>query len=170
MHFWSASCYFIVARYLESPLNRYTLGLTAHTVVRSWLRGDPSRFKPFLGNRVAEIMDGLPSNHTWHHIPGSSNPANCASRGLYPVEPANRVMWWESLSWLRLSAQDWPPSLELVDCPRPDEEKPSPPETTLVAISELSLLTKYLATAVGNESWRGYCPLPQILASVQNSG
>ena len=46
----------------------------------------------------------------------------------------------EGPSWLRLSANDWPSSPELMDCSQPDEEKPSPPETTLVAVSDFSLL------------------------------
>ena len=48
-------------------------------------------------------------------------------------------MWWEGPSWLGLSAQDWLSLPELVDCPQPDEEKPSLPETTLVAVSVFSL-------------------------------
>ena len=86
-------------------------------------------------------MDGVLSIH-WHHIPRSSNPADCASRGLYPIKLANHVMWWEGPSWLRLSTQDWPSSSELDDCPRPDEEKISTPETALAAVSELSLLNQ----------------------------
>ena len=96
---------FIVARYLVFLSSPLIYAWTDSAVALSWLQGDPSQFKPCVRNRVAEIMDGLPSNR-WHHISGSSNPADCALRGLYPVELANYDMWWESLSWLRLSAQD----------------------------------------------------------------
>ena len=37
-------------------------------------------------------------------------------------------------------AKDWPSSPELVDCPQPDKEKLLPPEITLVAVSDFSLL------------------------------
>ena len=90
---------------------------------------------------MAEIMDGLPSN-SWHHVSGSSNPADCVSWGLYPAELANHIMWWEGPSWLRLLLKNWPSTPELVDCPQPEEEKLSLPETTLVAVSDLSLLDR----------------------------
>ena len=47
---------------LGVPLE-YTNAWTDSTVVLSWVRGDLSRFKPLVGNQVAEIMDGLSSNH-----------------------------------------------------------------------------------------------------------
>ena len=49
-------------------------------------------------------------------------------------------MRWEGSSWLRLLSHDWPSPTELVDCPQPDKEKPSLPETTLVSVSNFSLL------------------------------
>ena len=82
-------------------------------------------------------MDELPSNH-WHLVPGSSNPVNCASRGLYPAKLANHIVWWEGPSWRHLSVQDWPSSLELADCLQLNEDKPLPPETTLfIVITDL---------------------------------
>ena len=56
----------IVARLLnycrkvfEIPISN-TYAWTDSTVVLSWVRGNPRRFKPFVGNRVAEIMDLIP--------------------------------------------------------------------------------------------------------------
>ena len=125
---------------LNIPLSS-TFAWTDSTVVLSWLRGDPSRFKPFVGNRVAEIMNELSPNQ-WHHVPGSLNPADCASRGLYPAELATHITWWEGPNWLRLPSQDWPSSPEFIDTPLPEEEKPSPQETTLCTLTDLSLLER----------------------------
>ena len=75
-----------------------TYTCTDSTLFLSWLREDPSQFKPFVGNRVAETMDGLPSN-CWHHVPGSSKPADCASRGMYPAEIANHIMCQLAMSF-----------------------------------------------------------------------
>ena len=44
---------------LEIPVNN-TYAWTDSTVVLSWVRGNPRRFKPFVGNRVAGIMDLIP--------------------------------------------------------------------------------------------------------------
>lgn len=106
---------------LNVPLSD-TYAWTDSTIVLSWLRGNPNRFKPFVGNRVAEIMEMIPPSQ-WNHISGMSNPADCASRGLYPSELANHALWWEGPSWLRLPKVDWPTIPELGDSLVPEEEK-----------------------------------------------
>ena len=75
---------------------------TDSTVVLSWLRGNRRSFKPFVGNRVAELMEIVPS-HRWQHVPGITNPADCTSRGLYPSELVQHRTWWNGLSWLHNS-------------------------------------------------------------------
>ena len=69
---------------LDVPLTAI-FAWTDSTIVLSWLRGNPRRFKPFVGNRFAEVMELVPPDR-WQHVPGVSNPADCASRGLYPSE------------------------------------------------------------------------------------
>ena len=59
-----------------------------------WLDGSPQNFKKFVGNRVSFILDRLPAN-TWRHIPTSSNPADCASRGLLPKDLVQHSLWWK---------------------------------------------------------------------------
>ena len=58
---------------------------TDSTVVLSWLSGTASRFKVFAGNRVSNISDHIPPN-CWHHMAGTDNPADSASRGMFPSE------------------------------------------------------------------------------------
>ena len=125
---------------LEIPLSD-TYAWTDSTIVLSWLRGNPNRFKPFVGNRIAEIMEVVPPSR-WHHVSGMSNPADCASRGLYPSELANQTLWWEGPSWLRLPEIDWPTKPELGDSLVPEEEK-AVLESTLLSIPvNLTLLDK----------------------------
>ena len=45
-----------VAKILDIPTGRI-YGWTDSLVVLSWLRGNPRRFKTFVGNRVSEIVD-----------------------------------------------------------------------------------------------------------------
>ena len=99
-----------------------TYAWTDSTIVLSWLRGNPNRFKPFVGNRAAEIMEMIPPSQ-WNHVSGMSNPADCASRGLYPSELAHQTLWWEGPSWLRLPKVDWPTMPELGSSVVPEEEK-----------------------------------------------
>ena len=42
-----------------------TFTWTDSTAVLSWLRSNPTRFKPFVGNRVAEVMELIPPDR-WH--------------------------------------------------------------------------------------------------------
>ena len=109
-----------------------TFAWTDSTIVLSWLRGNPRRFKPFVGNRVAEIMELVPPGR-WRHVPGISNPADCASRGLYPSELARHSLWWNGPSWLGESPSAWPATPELADRPEPTEEKEAT-EVNLLAI------------------------------------
>ena len=36
------------------------------------------------------------------------NPADCATRGLYPNQLASHKLWWQGPEWLRLSESRWP--------------------------------------------------------------
>ncbi|XP_026746838.1 uncharacterized protein LOC113508077, partial [Trichoplusia ni] len=58
---------------------------TDSTVVLAWLNKHPSYWKTFIANRVSEILTTLDASQ-WAHIPSSQNPADCASRGIRPVE------------------------------------------------------------------------------------
>ena len=77
------------------------------TIVLYWLDGSPRRFKTFVGNRVFNILSLFPSS-AWNHVPTSSNPADCASRGLFPQELLNFDLWWSGPTWLQIDPIDWP--------------------------------------------------------------
>ena len=101
--------------------------------MHSWLKGNPRRFKPFVGNRVAQVVELFLSNR-WRHISGVSNPADHASWGLYPEELADCELWWKSSEWLRLPDEEWPQMPQLSDRPLPVEEK-EPPSNVHVAFT-----------------------------------
>ena len=56
---------------------------TDSTIVLGWLDGNPRRFKTYVGNCVSHIVE-LVAPHQWSHVNGTQNPADCASRGLFP--------------------------------------------------------------------------------------
>ena len=77
------------------------------TIVLSWLIGNPRRFETYVSNRVSQIMD-LIAPDRWSHFSGFENPADCASRGLFPSELLNHELWWSGPGWLYLPSSDWP--------------------------------------------------------------
>lgn len=81
---------------------------TDSQIVLDWLASHPRRWSTFVGNRTAEILYSLPRKH-WHHVASASNPADCASRGLFPDELQDHHLWWKGPDWLHQSAKVWPP-------------------------------------------------------------
>ena len=88
-----------------SPHNVYAW--TDSTVVLAWLDGDPRRFKTFVGNRVTQIVELVPSQQ-WRHVRGTENPADCASCGLFPAELITHHLWWNGPTWLSQDTSHWP--------------------------------------------------------------
>ena len=85
---------------------------TDSTIVLSWLIGDPRRFKMFVNNRVAHIVE-LIGPECWNHVSGEENPADYASRGLFPTELPQYNLWWNSPKCLKLESSSWPSRSEL---------------------------------------------------------
>ena len=92
------------------PLNSVH-AYTDSTIVLNWLTGSPRRFKTIVGNRIAAIVDCIPPDR-WEHVAGIQNPADCASRGLFPSELICNDLWWNGPSWLK--------SIHLIR-PKPEE-------------------------------------------------
>ncbi|XP_064396444.1 uncharacterized protein LOC135343372 [Halichondria panicea] len=87
---------------------------TDSTIVLAWIQGNPRRFKVYVGNRVAQIMDLTPAD-CWKHVASEENPADCASRGLFPSELIHHDLWWNGPSWVKLPLTQWPKNEAPVD-------------------------------------------------------
>ncbi|XP_043464547.1 uncharacterized protein LOC122499986 [Leptopilina heterotoma] len=81
-------------------------------IVLSWLQGHPSRWKPFVANRVSEIHS-LAKEIPWRHVPSKDNPADCATRGFTVDELHNSTLWWHGPPWLLKSPENWPASTQI---------------------------------------------------------
>ena len=77
-------------------------------IVLHWLDGSSRRFKTCVGNRIASILEYLPPT-TWRHVPTLENPADCASRGLFPEELLSHDLWWDGPTWLHSDPVELPP-------------------------------------------------------------
>ena len=121
---------------------------TDSTVVLSWLVGNPRRFKTFVGNRVSHIVD-LISPGRWRHVNGAVNPADCASRGLYPTELLNHELWWNGPDWLKSPRTDWPKPFIIAEVGPSEEEREVCVhvtllyETPLISLDRFSHFTRY---------------------------
>ncbi|KAJ8926236.1 hypothetical protein NQ314_021400 [Rhamnusium bicolor] len=64
----------------------------------AWLGKPPSQLKPFLANRVAEMIS-LTDLMPWKHVRTHDNPADVISRGMTPEKLATCSLWWHGPSW-----------------------------------------------------------------------
>ena len=104
---------------------------TDSTIVLAWLQGNPRRFKVYVANRVAQIMDLIPAVH-WGHVVSEENPADCASRGIFPTELLHHTLWWHGPTWMTLPASDWPRN---DISPSGDQEEHAELNTTLSSLA-----------------------------------
>lgn len=118
----------VLARLLHHAMETFHLPLsdvfawTDSTVVLGWLSGNPRRLKTYVGNRVSLIVGQIPPNR-WNHVPGSDNPADVASRGLFPSELLEFELWWSGPVWLRSPPSDWPKQHNIHVEVIPEEER-----------------------------------------------
>ena len=108
---------------------------TDSTVALSWLDGSPRRYKTYVGNRIAATLELLPAS-VWRHVPTSDNPADCASRGMFPQQLLQHNLWWEGPPWLYQNQSLWPPQPMF----SPDNNGPETKATCNVATPDRSWL------------------------------
>ena len=91
---------------LSIPIKN-VMAWTDSTIVINWLDGSPRKFKTYVSNRISFIISHIPPKY-WNHVRGKQNPADCASRGLYPEELIGHNLWWHGPAWLRQTSANWP--------------------------------------------------------------
>ncbi|XP_077301765.1 uncharacterized protein LOC143922413 [Arctopsyche grandis] len=82
---------------------------TDSTVVLAWLKGESSRWVPFVAHRVAKIQS-ISYKHSWAHVRSQDNPADILSRGMLPQELQNNHLWWNGPDWILSPRSRWPRS------------------------------------------------------------
>ena len=73
-------------------------------VVLAYLRSESGRFKPFVANRVAEVLSKSDSD-SWRYVPTELNPADVVSRGCVPSMLPDS--WVAGPDFLSTSAACW---------------------------------------------------------------
>lgn len=116
---------------------------TDSTIVLGWLNSDPRDLKLFIANRVSQIQD-LTSQSAWRHVPGETNPADLASRGVSPKLIKSSRLWWNGPSFLENDQFDWPKQIvtkNVFDLPERKTYSKNKTTTTLHT-TETTLQTK----------------------------
>lgn len=99
----------LLAKLLKRTINTLSLHQSAtfawtdSMIVLSWIKGNPTKWKTFVANRVSEINSLIPSQH-WNHVPTEENPADIISRGMDPQKLKENTMWWNGPVWLQLTS------------------------------------------------------------------
>ncbi|XP_071647547.1 uncharacterized protein [Temnothorax longispinosus] len=86
---------------------------TDSVVTLTWIKSHASRWKDFVRNRVSQIQE-LTANAHRKYVPGTSNPADCASRGLSTAQLQSHSLWWTGPPWI-LTPEAWPSQPALSD-------------------------------------------------------
>lgn len=76
------------------------------TTALFWIKNERV-WKQYIGQRVEEIRRLTPKD-LWRHCPGELNPADLPSRGLSAKELSASNTWWNGLSFLYQSENEWP--------------------------------------------------------------
>ncbi|CAB0041227.1 unnamed protein product [Trichogramma brassicae] len=87
---------------------------TDSQVTLNWIKSQPARWKDFVRNRVSHIQELVPSAH-WRRVPGSGNPADCASRGVTVEQLSEHVLWWHGPQWLLKGDEHWPVQQDIIE-------------------------------------------------------
>ena len=119
-----------------------TYAWTDSTIVLSWLEGSPRRFKTYVGNRISCIVE-LVAPSQWSHVNGSQNPADCASRGLFPSELLEHELWWNGPKWLQFTPSSWPKQTLIPPAKNSEEEREICLFTMAVSTAPLLSIDRY---------------------------
>ena len=125
---------------------------TDSTIVLSWLIGNPRRFNTYVANRVSYIVELIAPNR-WNHVHGTDNPADCASRGLFPVELLEHQLWWNGPNWLTQPPTAWPHQSDLPHI-----------ETTEERVCTLHILTHNKVPIIPIDHYSSYTKLKRVTA------
>ena len=93
---------------------------TDSKITLHYINNETRRFKTYVANRVAEIRDASQPCQ-WRHSPGSLNPADEASRGIWAQRFLTSERWFKGPAFLMKPEEDWP-CFEIEALPEDDLE------------------------------------------------
>ncbi|XP_070139042.1 uncharacterized protein [Drosophila bipectinata] len=115
------------------PIAEIVLWTDSKTVLR-WIGSTHRRYKQFVGNRVAEILESTKVAQ-WRWLPSADNVADDATRAQRSVDLSEESRWLKGPAFLRRSPSCWPGSAPTDEADAEDEEE-MPSEFMLVGTSD----------------------------------
>lgn len=94
---------------------------TDSTITLCWISSHPSKWKTYVANRITLIQEIAPAEH-WTHIRSKENPADCASRGLFPMDLCSYDLWWHGPKTLLEPRETWKTNSVIKKDPEKHEE------------------------------------------------
>lgn len=84
-------------------------------------------------------MELVPAS-CWSRVVSEDNPANCASRGIFPSKLIYNDLWWNGPPWLKLLPSKWPKKNLAADVTNEEAEELNPATTCNLAVIEDPLI------------------------------
>ncbi|XP_033148998.1 uncharacterized protein LOC117134671 [Drosophila busckii] len=106
--------------------------------VQRWIGSTHRRYKQFVGNRVAEILEPTDQSN-WNWIPSAENVADEETRAQRHVDFSQQSRWLGGPAFLRGPEANWPQQTPSDDCADDDEEMPCEFALTVSTESVISL-------------------------------
>ncbi|XP_075151925.1 uncharacterized protein LOC142225965 isoform X3 [Haematobia irritans] len=82
------------------------------STVLQWIRSDHRKYKQYVANRVAEILENSDKDD-WRWCPGSENPADDATRAKYSESYNSDGRWKNGPAFLLCDESQWPEVTEV---------------------------------------------------------
>lgn len=86
------------------------------------IKNGPSKYKIWVGNRIAEILTHTKADQ-WKHCAGIHNPADIPSRGADAEELKSSKLWWYGPDFMTKPQTEWPTDAEYKVSNDPEESK-----------------------------------------------
>ncbi|XP_044572125.1 uncharacterized protein LOC123257373 [Drosophila ananassae] len=91
-------------------------------IVLRWIGSTHRRYKQFVGNRVAEILEST-TVAQWRWLPSADNVADDATRAQRSVDLSEESRWLRGPAFLRRPAGSWPGTAPTDEADAEDEEE-----------------------------------------------
>ncbi|XP_070134695.1 uncharacterized protein [Drosophila bipectinata] len=113
---------------------------TDSKTVLKWIGSTHRRYKQFVGNRVAEILESSKVSQ-WRWVPTADNAADDATRSQSKADLSPESRWLSGPAFLRQPESGWPtPEKGTEHVPDAPDEEEMPGEFALVASNEFVIL------------------------------
>lgn len=73
-------------------------------ITLAWIKKEPHNWKTFVANRTSKIRT-LSNPDNWHYVNTKLNPADFASRGLYPDQLMDLGLWWNGPHFMQTNEE-----------------------------------------------------------------